>query len=65
MKTETIKIIGGHLIPNVGKTTVVNFLPWTIKNIFGQTLISGTVGDEDTYIFISKDLILKSTKIKS
>ena len=61
MKFETIKIMPGILNSNSKKTMSIIFMPPAPKIVFGQTMVRDSEGVEETYIFITKDLIVKSS----
>lgn len=62
MKFESIKILSGTLKSDLGKTTSVIFMPAVAKNPFGQSIVCDSGGAKETYIFISNELIVKSTR---
>ena len=61
MKFETIKILPGILNSNSKKTASIIFMPPAPKIVFGQTMVRDSDGIAETYIFITKDLVVKAT----
>jgi len=63
MKFKTAKIQLGSLNSDFNNKSSVIFMPPSPEKSFGQTLVRGSEGIEETYILISKDLIFKSTRL--
>lgn len=64
MKSESKAKLTGNVHSNRLNATRVTEVPAQRKNAFGQIIISGCGRIEESYLFITKDLIIKSIKIK-
>jgi len=65
MKSETVKIFSAYADSKKEKTSFFSCMPPTLKNEFGGQMVCGSADFEETYLFIEKDLIIKSIKIIS
>jgi len=65
LKSLTVKILSAKANINLMKTTSVNCIPPALKKKFGGKTVCEEAGFEETYLYIKKDLILKSIKIIS
>jgi len=65
MKTETKEKLSGDAYATIDNSADVTLIATKLKNVFGQTIVCSADHSEETYIFITNELILKSNKIKS
>jgi len=65
MTSKTVEILSANANIKPAKSASVSWVPPTLKKEFGGIIVCGSVGFEGTYLFITKELILKSTKSPS